>query len=359
MRSWLKPTRMEWITFFALMPVLCILLNSMLFPGRWNQADVWRYSFPVIYIQGLASWYLHIISMHWLRKRFPDIGQTITRLTILAITHISLTSITFITIFYTYDYFHFLHYQLDQGQLLMSLLLSVALTMLATATWEADYTIRKWKESLSEKEMLQQMAIQQEFEALKSQVNPHFLFNCFNTLSSLIAEDTQRADTFLNELSKVYRYLLRNNEDGLSTVQNELQFIESYFRLLKTRHGEAIQYQVEVDPQYQDFLLPSLTLQLLVENVVKHNMLSKNKPLIIDIFTMAGQKLVVNNNLQPRIIKGPSNNVGLENIRTKYALLDQPGFQVFQDDKNFTVVLPLIFCATTEQSTTIISTTQH
>ena len=343
MRRWLKPTKMEWITFIVLMPVLCIVLNSLLFPGKWDQREILRYSFPVVYLQGLCSWYLHVISMHWLRERFPQVKQTILRLSILSVTHITLTSITFTSLFFAYDYFHFLAYQLDIHQLPISLLLAVALTMLATATWEADYTIKKWQESLAEKELLQQMAIQQEFESLKSQVNPHFLFNCFNTLSSLISEDTIRADMFLNELSKVYRYLLRNNEDGLSTVQNELQFIESYFRLLKTRHGEAIQYQVEVDEQYLDLLIPSLTLQLLVENVVKHNMLSKNKPLIIDIFTMAGNKLVVNNNLQPRIIKGPSNNIGLENIRTKYLLLDQAGFQVFQDDKNFTVVLPLIW----------------
>lgn len=350
MRSWLKPTKMEWLTFAVLMPVLCMLLNSMLFPDRWNHRDVLLYSTPFIYVEGFVSWYLHIISMHWLRKRFPNIRQTVVRLSILAVTHIVLTSITFILIFYCYDYFHFLQYRLDVGQLILSLLLAVALTMLATATWEADYTIRQWKASLSEKQVMQQMAIRQEFEALKSQVNPHFLFNCFNTLSSLITEDTRRADTFLNELSKVYRYLLRNNEDGLSTVQNELQFIESYFQLLKTRHGEAIHYNVDIDIQCLELFVPSLSLQLLVENVVKHNMLSKNKPLIIDIFTMAGNKLVVNNNLQPRIIKGPSNKVGLENIRTKYALLNQQGFQVFQDEKNFTVVLPLIWNVTAEQT---------
>jgi LytS/YehU family sensor histidine kinase len=89
--------------------------------------------------------------------------------------------------------------------------------------------------------------------------------------------------------------------------------------------------------------LPSLTLQLLVENVVKHNALSKNKPLVIDIFTMAGNKLVVNNNLQRRSVKAPSNHVGLDNIKTKYALLKQPGFQVMENEKNFTVVLPLIW----------------
>ena len=149
------------------------------------------------------------------------------------------------------------------------------------------------------------------------------------------------------ELCKVYRYLLRNNEDGLSTVGNEIKFIESYFRLLQTRHGEAVQINMEIDKRYEPYLLPSLSLQLLVENVVKHNVLSKNKPLEIDIFTTAGNKLVVNNNLQRRTIKAPSNKVGLDNIRAKYNLLKQTGFQVMEDDKNFTVVLPLIWNNTT------------
>jgi Putative regulator of cell autolysis len=144
-------------------------------------------------------------------------------------------------------------------------------------------------------------------------------------------------------LSKVYRYLLRNNESGLSTLANELKFIQSYFQLLKTRHGDAVQFQVEVDKRYESYLLPSLSLQLLVENAVKHNVLSRNKPLVIDIFTMAGNKLAVNNNLQRRTVKGPSNRIGLENIRSKYELLDVQGFQVLEDSKNFTVILPLIW----------------
>jgi hypothetical protein len=185
--------------------------------------------------------------------------------------------------------------------------------------------------------------------ALRYQVNPHFLFNCFNTLSSLISEDRKQAEVFLNELSKVYRYLLRNNEDGLSTLQTEIRFIESYYQLLKTRHGDAVQLEIEIDKKYDQYLLPSLSLQLLLENAVKHNVLSKNKPLVIDIFTTTGNKLVVSNTLQTRSIKGPSNKIGLENIRNKYELLSQPGFQVLEDKTSFSVVLPLIWNKITQQ----------
>jgi LytS/YehU family sensor histidine kinase len=218
--------------------------------------------------------------------------------------------------------------------------------------WEADYSLHQWRESQALKQQMEQLTLQQEFEALKGQVNPHFLFNCMNTLSSLIHEDRKQAEVFLNELSKVYRYLLRNNEDGLSTLEKEIRFIESYFRLLKTRHGEAVRLQIDVDKKYESYLLPSLSLQLLVENVVKHNMLSKNKPLQIDIFTTSGNKLVVSNNMQLRIQHVPSNGVGLENIRSKYQLLKQPGFQVLDQGNTFSVVLPLMWSKLTEEKFT-------
>jgi two-component system LytT family sensor kinase len=344
MKSSMKPTRFERVSFFAMMPLVCMMLNYLLFRQRqFTDWRVWAFSFPVIYVLGFISWYLQIIVMHWLRISFSRITQTSLRLTVLGVAHISMVSITYVVLFSGYDATHFLGYHLDARSLRIALFCGVALTMVVTTMWESDYTLNQWKESLAEKEKLEQLTIRQEFESLKSQVNPHFLFNCFNTLSSLISEDRKQAEVFLNELSKVYRYLLRNNEDGVSTLQTEIKFIESYYRLLQTRHGEAVQLMIEIDKKYEQYLVPSLTLQMLVENAVKHNVLSKNKPLMIDIFTTSGNLLVVSNNLQLRTIKGPSNKIGLDNIRTKYELLNYTGFQVLQDKKNFSVVLPLIW----------------
>jgi LytS/YehU family sensor histidine kinase len=246
-------------------------------------------------------------------------------------------------IYLVYDHFHILGYHLQTMHLLKGLLVGLSVNLVFDTLYEADFMFTRFQESRAEKETIEQLSVAQEFDTLKSQVNPHFLFNCFNTLSSLITVDKQKAEVFLNELSKVYRYLLRNNEEGVSTVENEVKFIQSYYKLLQTRHGDAVQMNIQIDKRYNTYLLPSLTLQLLTENVVKHNVLSKNKPLTIDIFTTAGNKLVVNNNLQKRSIKAPSNNVGLQNIKAKYELLKQPGFQVMEDEKNFTVVLPLIW----------------
>ena len=242
-----------------------------------------------------------------------------------------------------YDSVSLFGFTTDWQQMSLSIWLVIGMAMLSDTLYESEFIYKKYKDSIVEKETMQQLSIQQEFDTLKSQVNPHFLFNCFNTLSSLISEDKMQAENFLNELSKVYRYLLRNNEDSLSTLQDELNFIQSYYRLLKTRHGDAIQLQVEVDKKYYKYLLPSLSLQLLVENAVKHNVVSKYQPLVIDIFSMEGNKLAVNNNLQLKKIKMPSNKIGLANIQSKYELLKQSGYEVLQDARNFTVILPLIW----------------
>jgi LytS/YehU family sensor histidine kinase len=248
-----------------------------------------------------------------------------------------------IFIVYLYHGFNILGYNITLDDSIKCLLVGFAVNLIFVTLWEATYMMERMRESHSEKEMLQQLSVNQEFESLKSQVNPHFLFNCFNTLSSLITEDRQQAEVFLNELSKVYRYLLKNNRDGMSSVENELKFIHSYYRLLRTRHGSALQLNTEIDKRYYPYLLPSLSLQLLVENAVKHNVVSKHQPLIIEIFTTAGNKLVVNNNLQRKQSKVTSTKIGLENLRAKYQLLKQTDFQVMEDRKNYTVVLPLIW----------------
>ncbi len=149
--------------------------------------------------------------------------------------------------------------------------------------------------------------------------------------------------TFLDELSKVYRYLLQNNESSISTVEKEVIFIESYYQLLRTRYGEALQLNMTIDKHYYQYLLPSLSLQLLVENAVKHNVVSKQKPLVLEIFTTAGNKLVVNNNLQRRQVIKAVYSIGLNNIKSKYKLIKQSGFHVVEGKNNFMVVLPLVW----------------
>lgn len=344
MKSWMKPTRLQVYTSVASIPIIDVLLNYIIFEERFfREIDLWLVSFPLIFLLAGGSWRIQVLIGNWIRHRFPELRQTRKRIMLLAFCLVPFMSLSVAAIFILYDAMNIFGYAFNYEDFKMGLLVGFCVNIVFETLYEADYTLEQYKASVEERQSMQQLSIHQEFDSLKNQVNPHFLFNCFNTLSSLITEDKKKAEKFLNELSNVYRYLLRNNEDGLSTVANEIKFIRSYYQLLQTRHGESVQVNIEIDKHYDPYLLPSLSLQLLVENVVKHNVLSRNKPLVIDIFTTAGNKLVVNNNLQRRSVNAPSNKVGLCNIRAKYNLLQLDGFQVMEDEKNFTVVLPLIW----------------
>lgn len=339
-----RATRVQLYSFLLSMPLIGLALNHILYGHRiFQDYRVWLVSFPILWVLGMVTWYSHVLYDNSIQQKYPNIEQGRKRIFLKGLVMILVMTPAVLIIFLIYDWFGILGYSLRADHLKYGMLVGFSVNLVFLTLWEVLYLMEKYKENLAEREILKQMSLQQEFDVLKSQVNPHFLFNCFNTLSSLIAEDPQRADSFLNELSKVYRYLLRNNESSLSTLENELKFIDSYIKLLKTRHGDAVQFQLEIDKRYDHYLLPSLSLQLLVENAVKHNVLSKNKPLMIDIFTTAANRLVVSNNLQRRTKKGPSNKIGLDNIRTKYEILRQRGFQVMEDSKSFTVVLPLIW----------------
>lgn len=355
MKQDLKPTRLQVFSFIASMPVIDVVLNYILYEDRlFHDGKIWLFSFPLIYLIGIGSWRSQVGIQNWIHYKFHGLKQTRKRIVLLASLIMPVMSASVILILLGYDYFSILGFRIKPHDMQYILLVGFSVNLVFVTLYEVDYVVERLKEAVVEKESLKQQAVQHEFDVLKNQVNPHFLFNCFNTLSSLISENRERAETFLNELSKVYRYLLRNNEDGMSTVENEIKFIRSYYDLLKTRHGEALQLTIDIDKRYYPYLLPSLTLQLLIENVVKHNQLAKAHPLVIEIFTTAGNQLVVNNNLQRRTVKAPSNRVGLENIKAKYELLKQKGFQVMEDGKNFTVVLPLIWNNSLDKGSAIL-----
>jgi hypothetical protein len=337
-----KPLKVQVQGFLYSMPFICVGYLWILYPDRvFRDWRPWLYSTPFIYLVGVPSWYLHIQYDHFIRKRFSSLRETGKRVFYKVFTNPLIMTPSAFLILMLHDRFHILDYQIKPRDFKNAFLIGLIINLIFDTLWEVLYTLEKFKESLAEKELLEQMATEQEFERLKSQVNPHFLFNCFNTLSSLIQEDKKEAEHFLDELSKVYRYLLKNNEDGMTTVEKELSFIHSYFQLLKTRYGDALQMRMDIDERYFPFLLPSLSLQLLVENAVKHNIVSKQQPLMLEIFSANGDKLVVNNNLQRKPVNKSSTGIGLNNISAKYKLMKQEGFEIVENESHFMVMLPL------------------
>jgi hypothetical protein len=203
------------------------------------------------------------------------------------------------------------------------------------------YFIGKWKEELLKAERLEKEKAQVQFDNLKNQLNPHFLFNVLASLHSLILENQQLASRFLQHLSKVYRYVLQHKEHNLVALQTELDFIQNYIFLAQTRFDNALELCVAVKQEDMDKQLVPVTLQVLLENAFKHNVMDVNRPLKIKIFT-ADDFLIVHNNRQIRRRVEDSNGQGLDNLSKLYRYLIGKHVEVVATEKDFTVKVPLV-----------------
>ena len=187
------------------------------------------------------------------------------------------------------------------------------------------------------------------FDALKNQLDPHFLFNSLNVLTSLIEENPKAATKFTTSLSKVYRYVLEQKNKDLVTLQEELEFAQLYMSLLKMRFEDSIEYNTPQQLENPEAKVVPLSLQLLLENAVKHNMVTPSKRLIITIYEQDGA-LVVKNNIQPIQVVKKSSGVGLQNIRQRYQLLTDRPVLISELNNEFVVALPLL---TKQKATTM------
>jgi len=179
------------------------------------------------------------------------------------------------------------------------------------------------------------------FDALKNQLDPHFLFNSLNVLTSLIEENPQSAQKFTTSLSKVYRYVLEQKNKDLVTVDEELRFAITYMSLLKMRFEDSIIFDIPEQTINPESKVVPLALQLLLENAVKHNVVTSNRPLHIKIYEANGN-LIVENNLQPKAIVKKSSGVGLENIKQRYELLTNKRVSISQNTTSFRVAIPML-----------------
>lgn len=326
-----------------IIPPVAVLLNYAVF-GSPYFTSFSHFIVPTIIssISVLLIYILCSMVATILLNHFPKYSQTFKRIGIGILSYISIMAIAITILFYGYDYLNPMGMTVRMQNYPWVLVIGMVCNLLATSFNEGAAFFEKWRALVDEAEQLKKENLQSQLEGLKGQVNPHFLFNSLNSLSSLISDEPEKAEKFLDELSKVYRYLLRTNEDGLTTLDTEMQFIYSYFHLLKTRYGDGLNMDVKIDDRFLVYLVPPLTLQILVENAVKHNMILKDQPLNILIMTTNSGKLLVSNNLQRKDRMVSSNKVGLINIVNKYRLMKQEEISVRDDGKEFAVAVPLI-----------------
>lgn len=201
--------------------------------------------------------------------------------------------------------------------------------------------IEKSKLDAVEKEVLKQKSLENELDALKNQINPHFLFNSLNTLSLLVREDQKAAGLFINKLSFLFRYILQSQEQSLVTVTEELKVLDSYIHLIKQRYQDNFNVFVKVNDQMLQRKIPILAMQMLMENAVKHNEISSKNPLYMEFYS-EGKSIVGKNLLNKRTGNIESTNTGLKNLNTRTKILIGEEIEILRDETHFTVKIPTL-----------------
>lgn len=286
----------------------------------------------------LVTWQLMALWSEKWRARYPDISQTRMRIVGTFSGYLVIEVLIqgfFVLLMYIahwdWEVFTWKEYSIY-------IIICVVTLFSVGAIYELIYSLNQYGIALQEEEAIKKKALQNQFDNLKNQVNPHFLFNSLNALSALVEEDRAQAGAFLDELSSVYRYLLHTSENGLASLKNESGFINSYLFLTSARYGSAIEVEMDIDDSCANCLVPVLTLQTLVDNAVRNNVVMKQKPLKLSI-VMRGGQLEVRNSIQPKHVNAARE--GLETLIARFRDLNLDEPMLFDDGETFTVRIPV------------------
>ena len=289
----------------------------------------------------VTQWYGNEYIFETIDKRISWLEQPVKRLILgfIALVVYSASAIILVNLAFTLLVFggipdNFYTWALFNGRIAVIISLTISTILSAISFFQS------WRQAAVNEEKLQSEMLEYQYKSLVNQVNPHFLFNSLNVLTSLVHEDPDLAVKFIQQLSKVYRYTLENRDRELVSFEEEKKLIEYYLFLLNIRFEDSLDIDLQLDENKKGMLIP-MALQILVENAIKHNMISKQKPLKIKIETCDGV-VCVSNNLQLPENKPHSTGFGLENINKRLRLLSDKGLKLEQTETTFTAMLPIL-----------------
>ncbi len=332
-RIGIKEVYLRWVGI----PVLAIIISFF----HLDPNESWFSEFLIALAFTAFFWNGCYLIFKIYRKKYPLLGQTAKRIFFTIIT-LSAFLIIFDPILCLLFGFKTLADIGNPAILFDHSFINFLAAIVVGSIYENAYFFEKWKLSIQQNEALKSQQIRTQFEVLQNQMSPHFLFNSLNTLTTLIAEDTRLAIAFTEKLSEVYRYILQNKEKELVRLEDELDFVKNYIFLLQIRFPENLKVKYDIDARYLDSNIAPLTIQILVENAIKHNTISKTHPLQIEIYVENGKSIVVKNNLQLKKVLEKSTQTGLKNIKKRYAYLSKNQIDIITTAQNFMVAVPLL-----------------
>ncbi|UOQ52549.1 sensor histidine kinase [Hymenobacter cellulosivorans] len=324
--------------------VLIALLNLRELPTRPNLVMVLVH-LAVSLLFTATLWLGTSTIWNRLLRRFPHVDQTRRRLWLLTLLGVLYTAAASAALM---SFLHLLlpaYFFLTVPDLFTQITFNLIPTVLVMMLYESIHFFEQWEHNVRRAEQLTQAGVQSQLEALQNQLDPHFLFNSLNTLAALIDEANRPAQEFVEQLADVYRYVLLSREKATVPLGEELAFVETYVALQKTRFRDNLQVNQQIPAPLLARQVAPLSVQLLVENALKHNVVSREHPLDIHISAdEASGYLVVQNTFRPRAAGlGPSTGLGLQNTRHRYELLQAPRpVRIEATDAAFTVYLPLL-----------------
>ena len=339
----LKHLRDAWIVGTAIyLIIIAVLYFTGVYPNGLSWEEAWRE-----YYEGMIfSIILYLINAFWLQHLLIKFGYNlftakhflfgISGTIGLSLIGIFISRLILFVLIRQQSFSVFIvNQKFDQYRI--PLLISAVVALIFYAFW---YYKRGQENKVKEQKIIAGTASAR-FDALKNQLDPHFLFNSLNVLTSLIEEDPDAAQKFTTSLSKVYRYVLEQKNKDLVTVNEELDFARTYVRLLKMRFEDSIVFEIPEASLNPEAKIVPLSLQLLLENAVKHNVVTSSRPLRIKVFEENGN-LVVKNNLQEKQVVRKSSGVGLQNIKQRYDILSDKRVYIQKTTKDFSVSLPIL-----------------
>lgn len=322
-----------------LLAVLIILLSSDEDHARYTTKTIILVTVKNIFYVAFYWEFTRMIFIY-MRNRFPDLSATPKRLVIQVSALILFISIAALFVAFIHRLFPLGDMETFVSEYADVFKKSLVLLGMVTICYECVYFFGKWENSLYESERLKKESLISQFELLKNQVSPHFLFNSLNALITLVPEDPGLAVIFIQRLSNVYRHVLNHNEKETISLSEELDILKDYIFLNQMRFGDNLIIEYDLLPGDEQTRVIPFTLQMLVENAIKHNIISKRKPLTIAI-SQKKDHIVVLNNLQKRTSGVESTKTGLQNIINRYRLLTNRVVEIVSTNTTFSVSLPL------------------
>ncbi|MCF0062909.1 histidine kinase [Dyadobacter chenwenxiniae] len=318
-------------------PLLSVLIPAVIHFENFMEFNiVFLYNVLISGLITIALWEGNRFIIVKMRRLFPDYSQTNRRL----LTEAMLALVYTFVVTLILDEILCKVFLNSEGTML-GFKISIIPTLLVYLVYEAVYFFEAWQANVRKTESLMREGVQSQLEVLKNQLDPHFLFNSMNTLAALIDDDNTDAQDYLERLSDVYRYVLVSRNKNTVLVEEELAFVDAYVYLNKIRFRDNMLVEKELSSAtYQQHVTP-LSLQMLIENAIKHNVASKENPLKITI-REDNNYLVIANNILEKTVLEKSTRVGLQNIINRYSLLTERRVEISRSDNLFSVKIPLL-----------------